>query len=270
MLKSVYNALHASRERRSGIGNAVAHRVAATYLDRNARLVHKLFERGSERHHEAVIIRSRDILEMATGTHAYLERLFDDAQIFVHRLTAGKVHLLENMVVGATYENARFLESHFFDEAEILLGSAYPARHFGEFEPELNTFSDGFLVLIGINEEFALTDKPFGSAEPAHHLIKIHYLFHRERLLRLLSVAESGVRYPDVFRAFHRHVHEVEQRFRHGLVVEHLPEKMRLVNVLKVVREVVRFQKVYVVVVENSVFHRCMLLRIFIFNPKFC
>ena len=219
MRQTVHDARNRTGKSRPGVGNAVAHRVARTDLDRNAVFLGQMLERFRKRYNKTVEVRTGNVLEMAAGRDAHVQHFLDNAEIFVHRGAAGQTHFVVDMVVGAAHENAGFADAEGLDKFKVLRCRADPRGDLGEFVAERLTFAERFAVLFGIYKEFRLTDQPVRAAETVHHPVQIHNLLCGERLHRLLTVAEGRVGDPDVFGHLHRYETVVEGDLRHGLIV---------------------------------------------------
>ena len=139
------------------------------------------------------------------------------------------------MIVRGGDKYSRFLYSHVAHEAEILLVCADPCRYLRKFIAERHAFFHSFPVLLAVDEKFALADYSVFAAEPRKHLVEVYYLLNRIRLDRLLPVAESGVRYPDMLGHAHRHAAVVERHLRHGVVGINIAIEVRVVYVLELI-----------------------------------
>ncbi len=86
---------------RIGIGNAESHRIAQTdlHLQMVRHLFTQPFEFLHEGKHETRKISPRHILQMTAGAHSGVERRFDDFNILIHRLLAGLVLFVKDVVV---------------------------------------------------------------------------------------------------------------------------------------------------------------------------
>ena len=87
----------------------------------------------------------RDVFEVAARADAVGKRALDDAEILIERLLAVQMHLLEDVIVRAADEDARFLDVRLLDELKVALVCANPRRDLGEFEPRILTGAEGFL-----------------------------------------------------------------------------------------------------------------------------
>lgn len=156
MVEPVHDALHAARERSTGIRHAEAHRVAHAHFDGNTALFGKVHQFIRERHHETVKIGARDVFEMAARTNAVRKSALDDAEIFVHRLRAGQIHLFKDMIIGTTDQNARFRHARVLHEFEIFLVGADPGGDLGEFQSEILALFERRPVLVAVQKELGL------------------------------------------------------------------------------------------------------------------
>ena len=172
---------------------------------------------------------------MTAGADASVKHAFDDAEVFVHSLCAGKPHLVVYVIIRAGDENAGLLQAEGFYKFEILFVRTYPACDLREFIAEGHTLLDGAAVFFGINEKFALTHKPLRSAELVEQPEQVNDLSDSKGRGGLLSVAECGVGYPDLLRHIDRHVAVIERDLRHRFVVEQVAVEVRCFSVLKLI-----------------------------------
>ena len=154
VLQTVNNTGYASRQAGFRIRYAVAHGVAGTDFDRNPNFLRQIHNLIDERYHETVEISPRNVFQMAPRHHAGVKGILDGFHVEIHGLTAGHVHLFENVIVTAGYQDAGFLDAKVTDQAEILLAGADPARDFRELEAQFHALVDGLPVLLRIDEEF--------------------------------------------------------------------------------------------------------------------
>ena len=103
---------HGARQSNAGVTYTVTESVAGADFYGNTRFARKFHKFDGERHHKAVEVGAGDVLEMAARHDALGQRVLYDAQILVCRLTAGKVHFFENVVIRTAYQNTRFPYTH--------------------------------------------------------------------------------------------------------------------------------------------------------------
>ena len=244
VVQTVDDAGDGARQGSAIVMHAVAHRVAGANLNRQPGVlgqVHQFFGEGKD---EAVEISTGDVLEVAARADAAVKCCLDDAQILVYRLFARQVHLLEDVVVRAGDEDARFLHACLLDQLEVLLVGANPRRDFGEIVAEILAGMERFLVLIGVQEEFGLANQSLRAAQTVHQRIQVDNLLDRERADRLLTVAEGGIGHPDFVRHVFRHMAHVECNLRDGFIVVQFAIKVRLCDILQAVLIAVGHQQV--------------------------
>ena len=235
VLQAVDYAGNASRERNSGVGNAVAHCIAGTDLYRYAAFLRQLHEFGRKRHYEAVEIGSCDILEVASRTQPRFYRVGDDADVLVQSLLSCKPHFVEDMVVGTAHEYARFFYADVAYKREIRLCGTDPCGYLREVIAKLHALFEGFSVLFGVNEELGLTDNAVLSAELVEQFIDMHHLIGGVGSAGLLTVTECGVGYVYLLRHIHRDTPVVVGDLRYLGIREHLAEQFRFRDVLEVI-----------------------------------
>ena len=178
--QTVDNARHTAGKRCAVIRYAKAHGVAGTNFDGDAAFLAESHQFLSKGHYKAVEVRTGDVLKVAAGADALIQRFLDDAEVLVHRLAAGQVHLMENVIIAAGNKDARFLHTGLFHQLKILLIGANPCGDFGKLQAKILAAAKRFLVLIGIKEKLALPNKPFGAAKAAHQLEQVHNLCRGE------------------------------------------------------------------------------------------
>ena len=244
MVQPVNDALHAARKAGAGIIDAEAHRVAHTDLDGNAALAGKLHQFVCEGHDEAVKIGSRDVLEVAAGPDAERERALYDAEILVHRLRAGEVHLFEDVIIGTADEDARFGDARRLHELEILFVGADPRRDLGIPQPQRAALFERLAVFVAVQEKFALPHDPLFAAQAGHQPVQVDDLLYGERRGGLLPVAEGGVRDPYLRRHIHRDVTVVEHDLRDLVIGIEVAEQLGLGDVLQFVVILILFEEV--------------------------
>lgn len=67
-------------QRNAGEGHAVAQRIAGADLDADAALLGKVHQLRGKRHHKTIKVRARDVLKVAAGTDAVVQRRAHNAQ----------------------------------------------------------------------------------------------------------------------------------------------------------------------------------------------
>ena len=251
VVQAVHQPLHAARHARAGVVDAEAHRVAHADFDGDAALARELHQFVCERHDEAVEIGARQILKVAARLDAVRERALDDAEVLVHRLRAGEVHLFEDMIVGAAHQNARFGDACLLDELEVLFVRANPGGDFGEFQPQILAGFERGAVFFAVEEKFALPHDALRPAEAGHELEQIDDLLHRKGRGRLLPVAESSIGNPDFRGHIHGNVAVVEHHFRNLLVGINVAEQLGLGHVLQLIVIFILFEQVFAFVEVN-------------------
>ena len=179
---------------------------------------------------------------MAARLNAVRKRALDDAEIFIHRLRAGQIHLFEDMIIRTAHEDTRFGDARVLDQFKILFVRADPCRDFGECEPQILTLFERAAVLFAIQEKFALADNAFRPAEARHQLKDIDDLFDRERRCGLLAVAEGRIRDPNFRRHIHRHVPIIENDLGDLVVRVQVAEQFRFLYVLQLIVIFIFFQ----------------------------
>ena len=233
LLQAVDDARHAPGQCHLAVRHAVAHGVAGPDLDGNPRVHAHLLKLIDKGHHEAVEIRAGDVLQVAAGHHARLEGVRHGGEVVIHGLLAGHLHLFEDVVVAAGHQDARLLDAQVPHQLEVLPAGPNPGGDLREPQPQLLALADRLAVLLAVHEELRLADDAVGSAEPGEQLVELHDLLHAVRLHRLLTVAEGGVRDPDVLRHAHRHPAMVEGNARHRVVGIDIAVQVRIGNVLE-------------------------------------
>ena len=189
-VKTVDDPRHRPRKRDSRVWNPESHSVAHSDLCGHAFFCRHVLYSADERDHESVEVRPRYVLEMAARSDACLKSIVHDRQIMIDRLLARHAELVEDVVVGAACQNARFLDTHLLDDLEILFFSSDPCGDLREFKSQVLTGSYGFLISVRISEELGLPDYALRARELRHHFEDIDYLFGGVWLPRLLAVAE--------------------------------------------------------------------------------
>ena len=235
VLQAVDDAGDASRKRRAGVRNAVAHGVAGADLHGDPALAGQLHELVRKRHDEAVEIRSRDILKMAARPQSGLNAVGHDADVAVHRLASGQAHFPKDVVVRAADEDARLLDPQRLRELEILFGRADPRRDLRKIKPEVKAAAHGLAVLLGVHEKFCLADHAVRPAELVQQFVDVHHLVGGVRRAGLLAVAERRVGQVDVFGHIFRDTSIVERDLRRLGVRVDFPEKLGLRHILKLI-----------------------------------
>ena len=153
------------------------------------------------------------------------------------------------MIVRATHEYARFLDSELLDEFKILFVCAYPTCNFGKIVTEFEALFDRFFVLVAVKEKLALPYDSVFAAEFVKHFVKFHNVLDLKRLHSLLTVAESRVGYEQFLWTFHRNVAHIERDFWDFTVGKNLSVKVWTSNVLQGRFVIVFFKKVVALVV---------------------
>ena len=242
--QAVHDARHRPGQRNAGEGHAVAQRIAGADLDADAALLGKVHQFRGKRHHKTIKVRARDVLKVAAGTDAVVQRRAHNAQVLVHRLAAGHVHLFEDVVVRAGDQDARFLQAHLLDQLKVLFVGADPGGDLREFQPQLLALAHRLLVLFGVEEELALAHDALGAAQTGEELEETDDLIHREGRGALLAVAEGGVGDPDLLRHVQRNDAVVERDLGNLRVFVQFPVEIRLVHVLQLILVVGLLQQV--------------------------
>lgn len=85
-------------------------------------------------------------------------------------------------------------------------------------------------------------------------LVDIDYLIDGKRRRGLLTVTESRIGDPYLFRHVHRSLSEVERDLRYAVVVEKVAEKVGLLHVLKEGAPVALDQQILVFIVFDHLF----------------
>ena len=244
MLEAVHQTGHASRHGHLRIRDAVAHGVANSYLYRDSRFFRQFHYLVDKRNHEAVKVRSRNVLEVTSRHQTRVQGLLYGLQIIVGGLTPCHVHLLEYVIVAARHENTRFLDFQIPNELKILFFRPYPRGYLREFQPQLHTFGNGLSVLFRIYEKLRLADYAVRPAESGQKSIKIHDLLYCIRGHGLLAVSERCVGNPYVRRHVYRHASVVESYLGDLFVVENIPEQVGLFHILQSIFVYGLFQQV--------------------------
>ena len=245
VMQAVYQPLHAARDARAGVIDAEAHRVAHADLDGDAALARELHQFVRERHDEAVEIGAREIFEMAARLDAVRQRALDDAEVLIHRLRAGEVHLFEDVVVGTAHKDARFRNARLLDELEVLFVGADPRRDLGELQPQILTGFERGAVLFAVQEKFALPHDALRPAQTRHQLVQIDDLLHGKGRGGLLPVAEGGIGDPDLRGHVHGDVAVVENHLRDLLVGINVAEQLGFGHVLQLIVVFILFEQVF-------------------------
>ena len=233
VLQAVDNARHASRQRRFGKGNAVAHGVAGANLHRHPRVPAQPLQFVDEGHHEAVEVRPGDVLQMAAGNDSGIEGFLHRGKVIVHGLFSRHLHFLEDVVVRAGDQNAGFLDAKVMHQLEVFLCRPNPAGDLREFEVQRHALFDGLPVFFAVDEKFRLADDAVGAAQLAQQLVDVHDLVNGIRLHGLLTIPQGGVRDPDLLRHGHGHPAVVERHLGNGAVGIHIPLQIRFRHILK-------------------------------------
>ena len=248
VVQSVYDALHAAGKGCTRIIHAEAHRVAHADLDRDPALARKFHQFVGKRHDETVKVGAGDVFEVAARLDTVRKRALYDAEVFVHRLGAGQIHLFEDVIVGTAHEDTRFGDARVFDQFKVLFVRAYPRGDLGKFQPEVLALFEGAAVFFAVQEKFALPHDPLRPAEAGHEFENVDDLLDRERRRGLLPVAESRIRDPYLRRHIHRHVAVVEYDFGDLVVRVQVAEEFGLFHVLQLVMVLVLFEEVFALV----------------------
>ena len=172
---------------------------------------------------------------MAAGTDAEFQGALDDAQVLVHGLLAGQVHLVENVIVAAGNQHAGFGHAGLLDQFKVLFVGPDPGGDFRELQARVLAQAQGLLVVLRVEEELALADHALRAAQAAHEFEQVQDLLGREGADGLLAVTEGRVGHPDLVGHLHGHMAEVEGNLRDVLIVVDLAVQVGLRYVLQVV-----------------------------------
>ena len=233
VLQTVDDAGDAAGQGHLRVGDTVAHGVAGPDTDGDLGLVGKLHQFIDEGHHEAVKVRTGDILQMASGHDPGVKGVLHRGQIVVQRLPAGHLHFLEDVVVRAGDQNAGFLDAKVMHQLEVFLCRPNPAGDLREFEVQRHALFDGLPVFFAVDEKFRLADDAVGAAQLAQQLVDVYDLDNGIRLHGLLTIPQGGVRDPDLLRHGHGHPAVVERHLGNGAVGIHIPLQIRFRHILK-------------------------------------
>ena len=118
------------RDHRSGIVDAISHRIADTDLNRNPVLSHQIHQLQAKRYHKSINVRSGDIFQVAPWTDPDFQAVPDNGKIMPQRLSSCHFQLIENMIIRTAYKNSCLLETDLFDKLKVLFACADPACHF--------------------------------------------------------------------------------------------------------------------------------------------
>ena len=266
-LQAVDDAGHAARQRRLRVGDAVAHGIAGTDLDRYAGPARELLQLVDKRHDKAVKICACYVLKVAARNDAGLKRLGHGRKIVVHCLLARHLHLLEDVVVAAADQNAGLTDAEVAHEAKILFGGAYPRRDLRELQPQLHALFERLAVFFAVDKKLRLPYDAVRPAEPRQILVNIHDLLDRVRLHGLLPVAQGCVRDPDILRHVHRHAPVVERNLRHHSLRINVALEVRLRHVLERIFVRILLQQISLSrYFKHSGWGSFLLLCIFVYN----
>ena len=195
-----------------------------------------------KRHDKAVEVRARDVLKVAARYDSAIQRHLDHAEVFIHRLFAGEVHLVEDVVVRAGDENARLANAQLLDKVKVTFGRANPRRNLRETIAAVAAELQRFAILLAVDEELALADQPVRAAQLVHHVKQAQNLLRRKRRTGLLTVAEGRVGDPNLFRHAHGHEALVERDLRNLVKIEDFREQICFGDILHVILIIVLAQ----------------------------
>ena len=187
------DALHGTRQGRTGIGNAEAHCIAEADLHRHAGLLGKLHEARGKGQTEAVDIGAGDVFKVTARHNAPFKGALDEAQIIFHRLLPRLAQLEIEMVVRYAGQHTDFVELHVAGDAQVVLVGANPARHAREAVATGAAGFDGLAVLGGIHEEFRGLNEAALAAQLMEQVEDVGYLADGVRRAGLLAVAEGRI-----------------------------------------------------------------------------
>ena len=135
LLKSIYNACNASRQRNFCIRHSIAHRIARTDFYRDPSLYRKLMKFIYKRNNKTVKVRSCDIFKMTARNNSCIKSIGNRCKIMFKCLTPGHFQLLKYMVIRTAYQYTRLFYSHITHKLEIFTACPYPCRDLGKFKP---------------------------------------------------------------------------------------------------------------------------------------
>src|SRR3989339_241585 len=137
---------------------------------------------------------------------------------------------------------------------KILFGSAYPCGNLRVLVIALLALAQRRAVLFRVEKKLRLPDNAVRPAKPVHHVREVKYLFDTEWRQSLLSVAESGISYPYVFRRRHGNDAVIERYFRYIRIRKYIPEEVRFRNILQFITIFIRLKRatVFVKTQHNS------------------
>ena len=181
---------------------------------------------------------------MAAGNDPGIEGILHRAQVVIQHLRTGHFHFLENVVVGAGNQDARFLDAQILHQLEIFLAGTNPAGNFREFQIQLHALFQRLAVLLAVNEKFRLADDAIGAAQLAQELIDIHHLINGVWFNRLLPIPEGGIGNPDFFRHIQGNTAVVEGYLGHRAVGINIPLQIRFRHILQGIPIGIFFQEV--------------------------
>ena len=234
--QSVNNTWHAPRNHGTREIHAVSHSIARADLDRDLVLIHQLHQLHTERNDKPVNIRPRNVLQVAARADSCLEALADHAQIQIHDLPSGHLHLIKNMIIRAAYQNTGLSESDVLHQLEILFACTDPARNLRELVPSFQALVDRIPVLLAIQEKFTLTDQSFRTAQLMQIVIDRYNLLRCIRSSRLLTVPKRRVGNPDILRHVVRDNTIIECDLRYLTVREQIVEYVRLFHIHELIK----------------------------------
>ena len=244
VLQTVDDAGNAAGQGHLRVGDTVAHGVAGPDTDGDLGLVGKLHQFIDEGHHEAVKVRTGDILQMASGHDPGVKGVLHRGQIVVQRLPAGHLHFLEDMIVAAGHQNTGLLDAKVLHHPEVLPGGPDPGGDLREAQPQSLTAFDGLPVPLAVNEKLRLTDQAVRPAQLAQQLEQVLDLLRGVGIHGLLAVPEGGVGDPDVGRHGHRHPAVVEGHLGDLVIVIYVPVQHRVLHILKGITVVIFLQQI--------------------------
>ena len=244
VLQTVDNAGDAAGQGHLCIGDAVAHSVAGPDTDGDLGLVGKLHQLVDEGHHEAVKVRTGDVLQMASGHDPGVKGVLHRGQIVVQRLPAGHLHFLEDVVVAARHQNTGLLDAKVLHHPEVLPGGPDPSGDLREAQPQSLTAFDGLPVPLAVNEKLRLADQAVRPAQLAQQLEQVLDLLRRVGVHGLLTISEGGVRDPDIGRHGCRHPPVVKGHLGDLVIVIYVPVQHRVLHILKGITVVIFLQQI--------------------------
>ena len=118
-------------------------------------------------------------------------------------------------------------------ELEILFVCADPSGYLGKFIAELHALIECLSVRFAVNEEFGLADDTVRASEAVKHLIEINNLIGLIGGLRLLTVTEGRIGYPDLLGHIHRNASVIEGYLRNLIIGIDLAEEIWIRHVLQ-------------------------------------